>query len=59
MSKVNEELWDLGRPLEANCQLQLLGFDSLEGRQVQTFAYFSSVLATFFLLKLQYNDSSV
>ncbi|XP_051921043.1 threonine--tRNA ligase 1, cytoplasmic isoform X1 [Hippocampus zosterae] len=33
VSKVNEELWDLGRPLEANCQLQLLGFDSLDGRQ--------------------------
>ncbi|XP_077431249.1 threonine--tRNA ligase 1, cytoplasmic isoform X2 [Vanacampus margaritifer] len=33
VSKVNGELWDLGRPLEADCQLQLLGFDSLEGRQ--------------------------
>ncbi|XP_077576328.1 threonine--tRNA ligase 1, cytoplasmic [Stigmatopora nigra] len=33
VSKVNGELWDLGRPLEVDCQLQLLGFDSLEGKQ--------------------------
>ncbi|KAM9806074.1 threonine--tRNA ligase 1, cytoplasmic isoform X1 [Syngnathus typhle] len=33
VSKVNGELWDLERPLEADCQLQLLGFDSLEGRE--------------------------
>ncbi|XP_057689789.1 threonine--tRNA ligase 1, cytoplasmic isoform X2 [Corythoichthys intestinalis] len=33
VSKVNGELWDLGRPLEADCQLQLLGFESLEGKQ--------------------------
>ncbi|PWA23794.1 hypothetical protein CCH79_00010816 [Gambusia affinis] len=31
--KVNGELWELGRPLEADCELQLLGFDSAEGRQ--------------------------
>ncbi|XP_061675223.1 threonine--tRNA ligase 1, cytoplasmic isoform X3 [Syngnathoides biaculeatus] len=34
VSKVNGELWDLGRPLEADCHLQFIGFDSLEGRQV-------------------------
>ncbi|KAK5862233.1 hypothetical protein PBY51_017650 [Eleginops maclovinus] len=33
VSKVNGELWELGRPLEADCELQLLGFDTLEGRQ--------------------------
>ncbi|XP_061631692.1 threonine--tRNA ligase 1, cytoplasmic isoform X1 [Phyllopteryx taeniolatus] len=33
VSKVNGELWDLGRPLEADCHLQFIGFDSLEGRQ--------------------------
>uniref|UniRef100_A0A3B5MQR7 TGS domain-containing protein n=1 Tax=Xiphophorus couchianus TaxID=32473 RepID=A0A3B5MQR7_9TELE len=32
--KVNGELWELGRPLEADCELQLLGFDSAEGRRV-------------------------
>uniref|UniRef100_A0A8C9Y1K4 threonine--tRNA ligase n=1 Tax=Sander lucioperca TaxID=283035 RepID=A0A8C9Y1K4_SANLU len=33
VSKVNGELWELGRPLEADCELQLLGFDTVEGRQ--------------------------
>ncbi|KAI9533243.1 hypothetical protein NQZ68_025637 [Dissostichus eleginoides] len=33
VSKVNGELWELGRPLEADCELQLLGFDTDEGRQ--------------------------
>ncbi|XP_033495775.2 threonine--tRNA ligase 1, cytoplasmic isoform X3 [Epinephelus lanceolatus] len=32
VSKVNGELWELGRPLEADCELQLLGFDTVEGR---------------------------
>lgn len=36
MSKVNGELWELGRPLEADCELQLLGFDTTEGKQVIT-----------------------
>lgn len=34
VAKVNNELWDLDRPLEDNCQLQLLNFDDLEGQQV-------------------------
>ncbi|KAM3872953.1 threonine--tRNA ligase 1, cytoplasmic [Diretmus argenteus] len=33
VSKVNGELWELGRPLEADCELQLLGFNTLEGKQ--------------------------
>uniref|UniRef100_A0A7N5ZTN0 threonine--tRNA ligase n=1 Tax=Anabas testudineus TaxID=64144 RepID=A0A7N5ZTN0_ANATE len=33
VSKVNGELWELGRPLEADCELQLLGFDTLEGKK--------------------------
>uniref|UniRef100_A0A669CPE3 threonine--tRNA ligase n=1 Tax=Oreochromis niloticus TaxID=8128 RepID=A0A669CPE3_ORENI len=36
VSKVNGELWELGRPLEADCELQLLGFDTTEGKQVIT-----------------------
>ncbi|RVE62847.1 hypothetical protein OJAV_G00160150 [Oryzias javanicus] len=32
VSKVNGELWELGRPLEADCELQLLGFDTVEGK---------------------------
>uniref|UniRef100_A0A674CC17 threonine--tRNA ligase n=1 Tax=Salmo trutta TaxID=8032 RepID=A0A674CC17_SALTR len=30
---VNGELWELLRPLEADCELQLLGFDTTEGKQ--------------------------
>ncbi|XP_068998804.1 threonine--tRNA ligase 1, cytoplasmic-like isoform X2 [Embiotoca jacksoni] len=33
VGKVNGELWELGRPLEADCELQLLGFDTVEGKQ--------------------------
>ena len=33
VSKVNGVLWDLARPLEANCQLELLGFDTAEGKK--------------------------
>uniref|UniRef100_A0A8C1JU97 threonine--tRNA ligase n=1 Tax=Cyprinus carpio TaxID=7962 RepID=A0A8C1JU97_CYPCA len=35
--QVNGALWDLSRPLLEDCELQLLGFDSLEGRQVPAF----------------------
>ncbi|XP_034030592.1 threonine--tRNA ligase 1, cytoplasmic-like isoform X3 [Thalassophryne amazonica] len=31
--KVNGELWELARPLETDCELQLLGFNTLEGKQ--------------------------
>uniref|UniRef100_A0A665UDW5 threonine--tRNA ligase n=1 Tax=Echeneis naucrates TaxID=173247 RepID=A0A665UDW5_ECHNA len=34
VSKVNGELWGLGQPLEADCELQLLGFDTVEGKQL-------------------------
>ncbi|GFY76616.1 threonine--tRNA ligase 1, cytoplasmic [Trichonephila inaurata madagascariensis] len=34
IAKVNGVLWDLDRPLEASCTLQLLKFDSEEGKQV-------------------------
>uniref|UniRef100_A0A8C6PNK4 threonine--tRNA ligase n=1 Tax=Nothobranchius furzeri TaxID=105023 RepID=A0A8C6PNK4_NOTFU len=34
VSRVNGELWELERPLEADCELQLLGFDTVEGKQV-------------------------
>ncbi|KAK2903510.1 hypothetical protein Q8A67_008223 [Cirrhinus molitorella] len=34
VGRVNGDLWDLSRPLVEDCELQLLGFDSLEGRQV-------------------------
>lgn len=34
VGRVNGALWDLSRPLVEDCELQLLGFDSREGRQV-------------------------
>ncbi|XP_067256517.1 threonine--tRNA ligase 2, cytoplasmic isoform X1 [Chanodichthys erythropterus] len=34
VSRVNGDLWDLSCPLVEDCELQLLGFDSLEGKQV-------------------------
>lgn len=39
MSKVNGELWELGKPLEADCELQLFGFDTAEGKQVTIKSY--------------------
>ncbi|KAJ3598600.1 hypothetical protein NHX12_002106 [Muraenolepis orangiensis] len=33
VSRVNGVLWDLVRPLEADCELELLGFDTIEGKQ--------------------------
>ncbi|XP_063981756.1 threonine--tRNA ligase 1, cytoplasmic isoform X2 [Diachasmimorpha longicaudata] len=34
IAKVNNELWDLDRPLESNCKLELIKFDHPEGQQV-------------------------
>lgn len=34
IAKVNNELWDLDRPLESDCKLELLKFDHPEGQQV-------------------------
>uniref|UniRef100_A0A4W4HR22 threonine--tRNA ligase n=1 Tax=Electrophorus electricus TaxID=8005 RepID=A0A4W4HR22_ELEEL len=34
VGRVNGELWELARPLLEDCELQLLGFDSLEGKEV-------------------------
>lgn len=34
VAKVDNELWDLDRPLESDCRLQLLKFDDPEGQQV-------------------------
>lgn len=34
VAKVNNELWDLDRPLEKNCKLELMKFDSHDGQQV-------------------------
>ncbi len=34
ISKVDETLWDLERPLEADCKLELFDFDTPEGKRV-------------------------
>lgn len=34
IAKVDDELWDLGRPLEGNCKLALLDFEHPEGKKV-------------------------
>lgn len=34
VAKVNEELWDLFRPLESDCSLKLLKFEDAEGKKV-------------------------
>lgn len=34
IAKVNNVLWDLDRPLEADCKLELLKFDDLQAQQV-------------------------
>lgn len=34
IGKVNNELWDLDRPLESSCKLELMKFDSHDGQQV-------------------------
>lgn len=33
-AKVNDQMWDLTRPFESDCNLQLLKFDSPEGKKV-------------------------
>ena len=34
VAKVNDTLWDLGRPLEADCKLELLDWDDKDAREV-------------------------
>ncbi|CAL4904564.1 unnamed protein product [Urochloa decumbens] len=40
IARVDETLWDMGRPLEGDCKLQMFKFDSNEGRD--TFWYSSA-----------------
>ena len=45
MAKVDGREWDLLRPLEGDCALQLLGFDSPDGKDVRL-PMFCIVLST-------------
>lgn len=40
ITKINNELWDFDRPLDRDCKLELLKFDSPDGQQV--FWHFSA-----------------
>ncbi len=35
IAKVNDELWDMDRPLETDCTLKLLKFDDPDGKAVR------------------------
>lgn len=54
VSKVNGELWELGRPLEVDCELHLLGFDTFEGKQVS-----SHVLSSFLKVALNFSGGQL
>jgi threonyl-tRNA synthetase len=32
IARVNGALWDMARPLEGDCELELFGFDTKDGR---------------------------
>lgn len=42
IAKVNGELWDLDRPLEGDCTLELLTFDNEEAKAVSKFSLVSA-----------------
>lgn len=42
IAKVNGELWDLDRPLEGDCTLELLTFDNEEAKAVSRFSLVSA-----------------
>lgn len=39
IAKVDGVLWDLPRPLEGDCTVELLDFESLEGRNYPRFSF--------------------
>lgn len=36
ISRVNGDLWDLDRPLEQDCSLEILNFDNVDAQAVST-----------------------
>ncbi|CAD6205371.1 unnamed protein product [Miscanthus lutarioriparius] len=55
IAQVDEKLWDMGRPLEGDCKLQMFKFDTNEGRD--TFWYSSAhILGEGFYYDAYYND---
>lgn len=45
IAKVNNSVWDLDRPLEEDCSLQLLKFDDEEAQAVSQIFFFFSLLS--------------
>lgn len=48
IAKVNNDVWDLDRPLEGDCRLQLLKFDDEEAQAVSVFClvpYISGIMS--------------
>uniref|UniRef100_A0A3Q3XF42 threonine--tRNA ligase n=1 Tax=Mola mola TaxID=94237 RepID=A0A3Q3XF42_MOLML len=48
ISRVNGELWDLDRPLEHDCSLELLHFDNEDAQAVSTQNLVSDILKSWF-----------
>lgn len=46
IAKVNGELWDLDRPLEGDCTLELLAFDNEEAKAVSKHSGFCLIKET-------------
>lgn len=40
IAKVNDDLWDLDRPLEGSCKLELLDFEHPKGESFQAIEHF-------------------
>lgn len=56
IAKVDKELWDLDRPLERDCSLQLLKFDDEEAQAVSPEWFSISLFMGVFHCTLQLSD---
>ena len=54
ISSVNDVLWDMNRPLEADCSLEFFSFDSDKGRDTfwRSSAHILALVKTLFLSRL-------
>lgn len=54
ISSVNDKLWDMGRPLEADCSLEFFSFDTEKGRDTfwHSSAHILAQVNTFNLMSL-------
>lgn len=47
ISRINGELWDLDRPLEQDCSLEILRFDNEDAQAVSTLKAVNNILILF------------